>query len=195
MFTWIITHQTKILSIKDWVFTVENNFGNTLPLHEGQSIAHDWACMTVTEFDDKKYSFFAMEESFRKTNFWTKKAWDLFNLELCMQAWDRLDGHFVSWHIDTIWTVSDIEMAEDGSKKIWFSYNKERSLNVIKKWSITINWISLTVVDVDDWYLSVWLIPLTQEITNLWTIVIWNQVNLEFDMLWKYVINYNKSLQ
>lgn len=193
MFTWIITHQTKIISIDNWLFTVENPFG--LEIVEWQSIAHDWACMTVTSFDKKTYSFFAMEESFRKTNFWKKSVGDSFNLELCMQAGARLDGHFVSGHIDSTATVSKREFAEDWSLLLWFDFDKEWSKNVIEKWSITINGVSLTVVHVAPWYLSVWLIPLTQEVTNLGELTLWDTVNFEFDMFGKYVINYMNWIQ
>lgn len=188
MFTWIITHQTKILSINKGTFTVENPFWETLV--EWQSIWHDGACMTVTEFNNNQYSFFAMEESFRKTNFWIKNVGDSFNLELCLQAGSRLDWHIVSWHIDTVWTVSKRELADDWSLLLWFNFEKSWSDNVIEKWSITINWVSLTVVDKQPGFLSVRLIPLTQEVTNLWQLWLWDTVNLEFDMFGKYVINY-----
>lgn len=185
MFSWIIEQKAKILDIKDWIFTVENTFKESL--HIGQSIAHDWACMTIIEFNKDYYKFFSMEESLKITNFWSKKIWDYFNVERSLKIWDRIDWHFVSWHIDTVWIVDKIIINGDSSKIIYIKFDKKYANFIIKKWSITINWVSLTIVE--EWvdFLSVSLIHLTQEITNLWTLEYWNEVNLEFDMMWKYM--------
>jgi len=115
-------------------------------------------------------------------------------LLLKQHTWTRLDGHIVSGHIDTTWTVAKIEKADDWSLLLGFSFDASWTKNVIEKWSITINWVSLTVVDRDEWYLSVWLIPLTQEVTNLWDVQLWDTINLEFDMFGKYVINYMSQI-
>ena len=77
MFSWIIENKASILDINNWTYTVENIFKT--PLKQGISIAHDWACMTIIDSDEKKYSFFVMQESIKKTNFKTKKIWDLLN--------------------------------------------------------------------------------------------------------------------
>jgi len=185
MFSWIIEQKAKILDIKSWLFTIENTFKE--PLQVGQSIAHDWACMTIIQFDKEKYSFFSMQESLKITNFGTKKIWDYFNVERSLKIWDRIDWHFVSWHIDTIWTVDKLVINKDNSKIIYIKFDKKYANFIIKKWSITINWVSLTIVDEWEDFLSVSLIPLTQEITNLWDLEVWNKVNLEFDMMWKYI--------
>lgn len=192
MFTWIITHRWKITKIEKWVFTIENPFST--PLSQWQSIAHDGACMSITEIWETTYSFFAMEESFKKTNFGAKRTGDFFNLEQCLAAGQKLDGHFVTWHIDTTWTITKKEYGNDASCFLWVSYNPEYAKFVIKKWSIAINGVSLTVVDAEPWFLSVRLIPLTQELTNLWAVSIWDLVNLEFDMLGKYVIQHMEQL-
>jgi len=186
MFTGIIEHKAKILSVQDWVFRVENLFNENINIW--QSIAHDGACMTVNEIHDRSYSFFMMQESLEKTNFWKKNMWDTFNIERCLKIGDRIDGHFVSWHIDTTGEISMREQLSDNSLLLWVRFNKEFSLYTIEKWSITINGVSLTVVDTQPWYLSVSLIPLTQDWTNLWTIELWDKVNLEFDMLGKYIL-------
>jgi len=188
MFTWIITHQTIIRDVQWWLFTLEKS--PDLQLHLGQSIAHDGACMTITEVNHETYSFFAMEESFRKTNFAQKVIGETFNIELCVQASSMLDGHIVSGHIDTTWTVTETKLAEDGSKKLTISVDPQWNANLIPKGSITINGVSLTVVEIWSGRYTVWLIPLTQEITNLWEIKIGDLVNLEFDMIGKYIINY-----
>lgn len=185
MFSGIIEHKSKILNIENGKFTVENKFLEPIVL--GQSIAHDWACMTITEFDNEKYSFFAMEESLKLTNFWSKKIWDSFNIERCLKIWDRLDGHMVSGHVDNIWEVSNIKKFEDWSIEIFVKYDKDYSKYLIPKWSITINWTSLTIVQEIPGELSVCLIPLTQEITNLWDLIVWSKVNLEFDLVWKFL--------
>lgn len=190
MFSWIIETKAKILNIDNWNFTIENVFEE--PLKIGQSIAHDWACMTITNFDDKKYTFFVMQESFSKTNFWNKSPWDFFNVERCVKVWDRLDWHIVSGHIDTTWIVSKILRNSDNSLEINIKFDENFSKYIIPKWSITINWVSLTIVQEAKNLLSVCLIPITQEITNLWTLKVWDKVNLEFDIVGKYIYKNNK---
>lgn len=189
MFTGIIEQKAKILEHKWWKFVIENKFPWDLKL--GQSIAHDGACMTVDSITEKSYSFFMMQESLDKTNFWNKKVWDSFNLERCLKAHDRIDGHFVSWHIDTTWEVTHLETRDDNSLIIWVNFDKNFSNLTISKWSIAINGVSLTIVDKKPWYISVSLIPLTQDWTNLWEVKLWEKVNLEFDMLGKYILGKN----
>ena len=185
MFSWIIKNKAKILWINKWLFTVTNIFPHKLNIWE--SIAHDWACMTLTEIDNDTYSFFVMEESLKKTNFLQKEIWGYFNVESSLKLSDSLDWHFVTWHVDTTWIIKDIEIKNDKSKIIYISFDEKYKNLIINKWSITINGVSLTVVD--DWndYLSVSIIPLTQEITNLGLLKKWDIVNLEFDMIWKYI--------
>jgi len=185
MFSWIIENKSHILNINNWTYTVENIFKK--PLKQGISIAHDWACMTIIESDNEKYSFFVMEESIKKTNFKTKHIWDFFNIEWSLKLSDTMDGHFVSGHIDTTWIVEKIIENNDKSKYYFIKYDPKYNNLVIEKWSITINWVSLTVVE--DWkdYLSVSIIPHTQSITNIWLLKVWDTVNLEFDILWKYI--------
>lgn len=188
MFTGIITHQAKIVDSSQWVITIQSPF-NALP-NIWQSIAHDWACMSVTQTNqyNNTYSFFAMQESFNKTNFWLKKIWDSFNIELCMQAWARLDWHFVTWHIDTTGKCISTSQANDWSALLTIWFNKKRNPLLLPKWSIAVNGVSLTVVEVYEDYFTLRLIPLTQQETNLWKLTAWESVNLEFDMLGKYVL-------
>lgn len=189
MFTGIIEKKSKILEIDNWKFVIENKFPGELNLW--QSIAHDGACMTVDNISDANYSFFMMQESLSKTNFWYKKVWDYFNIERCLRANDRIDGHFVSWHIDTTWEIVTLEKLSDWSLIIWVSFHTSYSNLTISKWSIAINWVSLTIVDTKPWYISVSLIPLTQDWTNLWELQLAEKVNLEFDMLGKYILGKN----
>lgn len=187
MFTGIIEWKSKIVSINEWKFTIENKFWEDLKIW--QSIAHDWACMTIENFNEANYSFFVMQESLNKTNFGEKAVWDYFNIERCLKAGDRIDGHFVSWHIDTTGKISLLNKQDDNSLIIWISFSWEFSKYTIKKWSIAINGVSLTIVDAQNWYVSVSLIPLTQDWTNLGNIKIWDSINIEFDMLGKYILN------
>jgi len=186
MFSGIIENKAKIIAIDNGRFEIENSFDQ--PLNLGQSIAHDGACMTLEKFDDESYTFFAMQESLDLTNFWNKNIWDYFNVERCLKVWDRIDGHFVTGHIDTTWTVTVFEQNSDESWRLWISFDENNSKYVVKKWSISINWVSLTVVAETAGYLEVCVIPLTLEITNLWKLQISDHVNLEFDMLWKYIL-------
>lgn len=187
MFSGIIEHKAKILAIDAGRLSVENTFSDTLQI--GQSIAHDWACMTVETFDDDSYTFFAMAESFDKTNFWSKQVWESFNVERCLKIWDRVDGHFVTGHVDTIGAVSVFEQNSDESWRLGIAFDESYSKYVIDKGSITINGTSLTIVAHSSWYLEVCIIPLTLEMTNLWKLKRADRVNLEFDMLWKYILN------
>jgi riboflavin synthase len=187
MFSWIVENKAKIIGINSGRFTVENIFSHELKV--GQSIAHDWACMTVEKFNKETYTFFAMEETLKKTNFWKKKTWDNFNLERCLIVWDRLDGHFVTGHIDTVWKINNIEVMQDSSVVMQISFDEEFSKLLVYKWSITVNWVSLTIISNSNTYFEISLISHTLKITNLWDLKIWDYVNLEFDILGKYILN------
>lgn len=191
MFSWIIKNKAKILNIENWTFTVENIFWEELK--EWMSITHDWACMSILNPEKEKYSFFAMKETIKKTNFWDKKIWDTFNVEWSLKISDTLDWHFVSGHIDTTWEVEKIIENEDSSKYIFIKYDEKYNDLVIEKWSIAVNGVSLTVVEDGKDYFSVSIIPLTQEITNIWDLKVWDSVNLEFDMFAKYIKKLTKK--
>lgn len=187
MFSWIIESKAKILWIESGKFLVENTLHETVTI--GQSVAHDGACMTIEKWDEKSYSFFAMEESFKKTNFWKKKIWDFFNVERCLKVGDRIDGHFVSWHIDTTGEIKKVSIEADGSKIITILFPREMRKYLIEKWSIAVNWASLTLFDIKEDSFNISLIPFTQQITNLGNLKESDTVNLEFDMIWKYIMN------
>jgi riboflavin synthase len=143
--------------------------------------------MTITESDEKQYSFFVMEESIKKTNFENKQVWDTFNVEKSLKLSDSLDWHFVSGHIDTTWEITNIDKNKDGSIYIYISFDKRFKNLIIEKGSITVSWVSLTIVDEWKDSLNISIIPLTQKLTNLWDVKVWDKVNLEFDILWKYI--------
>ncbi|MCH8518790.1 riboflavin synthase [Candidatus Gracilibacteria bacterium] len=187
MFTGIIETKTEILSRDQGRFTLRNPFPEELKL--GQSIAHDGACMTVESFNDNVYTIFMMEESLQKTHFSEKKIGDSLNLERCLKVDDRIDGHFVSGHIDCVGEVSLVEKKPDGSLIVGVSFAKDKSLYTIEKGSIALNGASLTIVEKQEGYISVSLIPLTQDWTNLGTLRIGDKVNIEFDILGKYILN------
>lgn len=189
MFSGIIEAQGEIIA-KQWgTFVIRHSFGNDLSLW--QSIAHDGACMTLTAYDEETYTFFAMGESFSKTNFTNKRIGEYMNIERCVRIWDRIDGHIVSWHIDTTWIVSNVQGHNDGSCMLCVQFDPLWDKYVIEKGSVTINGVSLTITDVSSWSLCVWIIPHTQEITNLWVLTKDSVVNLEFDMLGKYIWKQN----
>lgn len=191
MFTWITEKQVKIKNIEAGRFTVENPFAD---LSIGQSIAHDGACMTLVDITPDTYSFFAMEETLRRTNFGTKKVGDTFNIERCLKSDGRLDGHFVTGHIDTTGTVTKIENKSDDSRVITISFPAENANLMVEKWSIAVNGVSLTVVDVGVDFFTISLIPHTLEVTNIGKLIVNDTVNLEFDLLGKYVAKQMKKL-
>ncbi|USN58409.1 MAG: riboflavin synthase [Candidatus Peribacteria bacterium] len=165
MFSGIIESTAKILQITDGRFTVENVFEE--PLQVGQSIAHDGACMTIESWNQESYTFFAMAESMRRTNFGAKQVGDRCNVERCVKVGDRIDGHFVTGHIDTTGTLENIENIADGSKIYTIRFPGEYTKYLVSKGSISINGVSLTVMSPSLGSLQVSLIPLTQEMTNL----------------------------
>lgn len=165
MFSGIIESTAKILQITDGHFTVENVFEE--PLEIGQSIAHDGACMTIESWNQESYTFFVMEESLKRTNFGAKQVGDTFNVERCVKVGDRIDGHFVTGHIDTTGRLESIESISDGSKIYTVTFPREYTKYLVSKGSISINGVSLTVMSPSSGSLQVSLIPLTQEMTNL----------------------------
>lgn len=191
MFSWIIEHTAKILSIHEGLFTVENRCTDILK--EGQSISHDGACMTLTDISQDHYSFFSMEETLRVTNFGTKKVWDIFNVERSLKLSDRLDGHIVSGHVDGVGHVVQLIQKDDRSLFLTVQCDTLEIKFVIRKWSIALNGVSLTVVDVTESTVTVSLIPLTQKWTNLWSLQLGESINIEYDMVAKYIANMTPS--
>lgn len=188
MFTGIIEKKAKILSIEDGMFTLENTLGEIPTI--GQSIAHDGACMTITRADAESYSFFSMAESMAVTNYRAKKVGDMMNVERCLRIGDRIDGHIVSGHVDRVGSVIDRREIPDGSLILTISRPEPESHYTIRKGSITINGVSLTITEDTNTSISVSLIPLTQDFTNLGNLQIGDIVNLEYDMFAKYAEKY-----
>ncbi len=189
MFSGIAQWQAPILSIDQGLFTVFNIFDKVVL---GQSIAHDGACMTVTEIGDESYSFFAMQETLEKTNFQDKKVWQSFNVEQCIKYGDLVDGHFVSWHIDTTGFIYDSVQREDASHYVTIATDVMYRPYLIDKGSVALNGISLTVIDPHIYethcLFSVSLIPFTLAHTNRNTLQKDDRVNIEYDMIAKYAV-------
>ncbi|HFS67935.1 MAG TPA: riboflavin synthase [Flavobacteriia bacterium] len=188
MFTGIIEELGTIIALKkeeeNLHISVSCSFLKDLKID--QSIAHNGICLTVINKDDKSYTVTAIKETLDITNLNMLKIGDKVNLERGMKLGDRLDGHIVQGHVDQIGECIAIKN-EDGSYLYTFKYNPNKNNITIEKGSITINGISLTVVNSEKNSFSVAIIPFTFENTNLKNIKIGDSVNLEFDVIGKYV--------
>lgn len=156
----------------------------TEELQIDQSVAHNGTCLTVVDIDGDQYTVTAIEETLQKTNLGRLQVGEKINLERCTQLNGRLDGHIVQGHVDTVGKCEEIEQF-DGSRKFTFSYTGD--FVTVEKGSITINGVSLTVVDSQKNQFSVFIIPFTFEHTSFKNISKGDQVNLEFDIIGKYV--------
>ncbi|MBB79121.1 MAG: riboflavin synthase [Crocinitomicaceae bacterium] len=163
-------------------FTIASSFTNELKID--QSISHDGCCLTVIDIENDEYTVTAIKETINKTNLSDWKVGTKVNLERCTKMNGRLDGHIVQGHVDTTGTCLNIE-DENGSWKYTFKYNSKDV--TVEKGSITINGISLTVLDSKENSFSVCIIPYTYENTNLHEIKAGDLVNLEFDIIGKYI--------
>ena len=186
MFTGIIEQLgqiTKVVKEAENVnFTVKADFTNELKVD--QSVAHNGTCLTVVEINGNEYVVTAIKETLDKTNLGTWEVGTKVNLERCMQMNGRLDGHIVQGHVDTTATCISIENQE-GSWKFTFKYETEQV--TVEKGSITVNGVSLTVVDSKPNQFSVCIIPFTYEHTNFHQLEVGSKINLEFDIIGKYV--------
>lgn len=163
-------------------FTVKSSITHELKID--QSVAHNGCCLTVVAIKNDTYVVTAIKESLDKTNLGTWKVGTKVNLERCMQLGARLDGHIVQGHVDTTGECISVENQE-GSWKYTFSYDMEQP--TMNKGSITVNGVSLTVVDSEPGLFSVCIIPYTHEHTNFHTLEPGSKINLEFDIIGKYV--------
>ncbi|TLX70938.1 riboflavin synthase [Labilibacter sediminis] len=169
--------------------TMECSFVDELKID--QSIAHNGVCLTVVKKTDKTYTVTAIQETLDKSNLGVLKVGDKVNLERSMIMNGRLDGHIVQGHVDQ--TAKCIEVKEaDGSWYFTFQYdiNKEKASQgymTVEKGSVTVNGVSLTVVDSKDDRFSVAIIPYTYEFTNFHQFEVGSIINIEFDILGKYI--------
>ncbi|WP_445757468.1 riboflavin synthase [Polaribacter sp.] len=151
-----------------------------------QSVAHNGVCLTVVAIKNDEYTVTAIKETLDKTTIGYLKIDDIINLERAMKLGDRLDGHIVQGHVDGTGICKKIS-DEDGST--WFTFQYERNKNnlTIEKGSITVNGVSLTVINSKENEFSVAIIPYTKEHTTFKTLELNDIVNLEFDVIGKYV--------
>ena len=174
---------------------IDNHNGNlrlwvkasfTDELSVDQSVAHNGVCLTIEDITDTSYQVSAIQETLRKTNIGSLKPADKINLERAMVANDRMDGHIVQGHIDQTAVCTKITEV-DGSWEYFFEYDSKRGNITINKGSICVNGVSLTVVDSQTSSFSVAIIPHTFEHTNFHLLKEGDVVNLEFDIIGKYV--------
>ena len=156
-----------------------------------QSVAHNGICLTVVSIDGNTYTVTAIQETLNKTNLGSLAENDFVNIERAMKLGDRLDGHMVQGHVDQIATCVDV-LEENGSWRYTFEYDKDLNNITIEKGSITVNGVSLTVVDSKLNRFSVAIIPYTYNHTNFKTLKINDTVNLEFDVIGKYITRLNE---
>lgn len=189
MFTGIIETLAEVKDIQiegsNIHFTLASDIANELKVD--QSVSHNGVCLTVVKIMDDQYVVTAIEETLNKSNLGDLKVGDQVNIERCTKVGGRLDGHIVQGHVDQTGICTDKE-DKDGSIIFTFQYNVDPSgYFTVEKGSITVNGISLTVVDSIDDKFSVAIIPYTLEHTNLKDVQPGDKVNLEFDIIGKYV--------
>jgi len=188
MFTGIIEELGEVTNLKkdqeNLHITVKSKISSELKID--QSLAHDGVCLTVVQLTDDTHTVTAIKETIDKSNIGHLKIGDKVNLERAMKLGARLDGHIVQGHVDQIGSCTDIKESE-GSWVFTFEYDNNLNNITIEKGSITINGTSLTVVNSKDNSFSVAIIPYTYENTNFHNFKIGSLVNLEFDVIGKYV--------
>jgi riboflavin synthase len=188
MFTGIIETLGEIKAIEkeggNVHLTITSSITNELKID--QSVAHNGVCLTVTSIENKEYTVTAIQETIDKTNLSDWKIGAAVNLERGIKLGDRLDGHIVQGHVDQIGICKAIKEA-NGSWYYTFDYDPSLNNLTIEKGSITVNGVSLTVVNSMKNEFSVAIIPYTYEHTNFHNFEVGTKVNLEFDVIGKYV--------
>ena len=188
MFTGIIETLATLSRIEKENTNVHFTFNSSIT-HElkiDQSVAHNGVCLTVVSINGNEYTVTAIDETLQKTNLGTLHVGDIVNLERCMSANGRFDGHIVQGHVDEIGTVVSI-IDNKGSWTYTISYHPSSKNITVEKGSITINGTSLTVVNSHNNEFSVCIIPYTFENTVFKNLKVNHSVNLEFDIVGKYV--------
>ncbi len=193
MFSGIVETMAKVVAVEqdkeNKHFTLTCEFGNELKID--QSVAHNGVCLTVVKREGKSYVVTAMDETLKRSNLGLLQPGDEVNVERSMQMNGRLDGHIVQGHVDTTATCTKIEDAE-GSYIYTFEYEVsnemiERGYFTVDKGSVTVNGVSLTVCNPTRNSFQVCIIPFTFEHTNFHNLKVGSKVNIEFDILGKYI--------
>ena len=189
MFSGIVEEAAKVVSIEkeqdNLHITMECSFVNELKID--QSVAHNGVCLTVVRKTETAYTVTAIRETLIKSNLGQLQVGDKVNLERSMLLNDRLDGHMVQGHVDQTAECTAVEEA-DGSWYFTFRYDPSKGNLTVEKGSIAVNGVSLTVVNSQDGSFQVAIIPYTYQVTNFHQINPGTIVNLEFDIIGKYVM-------
>jgi riboflavin synthase len=188
MFTGIIETLGTVTSLRkeqeNLHITVSSTISKDLKID--QSVAHNGICLTVVSQNEESHTVTAIYETLQKTNLGSIQEGSLVNLERCMQMNGRLDGHIVQGHVDQTGICIALE-EQEGSWFYTFIYDEDKGNVTVEKGSICVNGISLTVVNSKPGQFSVAIIPYTYEHTNLQSVKSGDMVNLEFDIIGKYV--------
>jgi riboflavin synthase len=189
MFTGIIENIGQIKAIEhkgsNISFWIQSPLSNQLKID--QSVSHNGVCLTVESIENETHKVTAIAETLEKTNLGFLKSGDLLNLERCMLMNGRLDGHIVQGHVDTIAKcITYIE--KDGSWEYTFDFDQKFAALLIEKGSVCVNGISLTAFDVTLNSFTVAIIPYTYSHTNMQYLKVGDNVNIEFDVLGKYIL-------
>lgn len=188
MFTGIIETLGEVKAVRaegdNLHFTISSAISRDLKID--QSVAHNGVCLTVVGLNEDTHTVTAIEETLSKTNLGHLQVGDKVNLERCMQMNARLDGHIVQGHVDQTATCILVN-ALDGSWEYRFKYDANKGNVTVEKGSVCINGISLTVVNSEKDEFSVFIIPYTYEHTNLHQVKVGDIINIEFDIIGKYV--------
>lgn len=192
MFTGIIEHMGEVVSLQKEAENLHISIRTpiTQELKIDQSVAHNGVCLTVVAIEGDIYTVTVIKESLQKTNLGNLQLGDQVNIERCMKLGDRLDGHLVQGHVDQ--TAKCVDVVEvDGSWYFTFSHENLGNFTV-EKGSICVNGVSLTVVNSQTDSFSVAIIPYTYNHTNFHNFKVGTVVNLEFDILGKYIVKMNQ---
>ncbi len=193
MFSGIVEEVGKVLSGDNFILKIGCNKVLT-DIKRGDSIAVNGVCLTVKEMGRDFFQADVSQETFRRSNFSTLKIGDYVNLERALKVGDRISGHIVQGHVDTVGKVLGIKKLSE-FYEMDFSYPSEFSPYVVEKGSISINGISLTIAFCNNSFFRIAVIPHTFSETNLKYLKAGNLVNLEFDILGKYIISFLKKME
>ncbi|MBK9420488.1 MAG: riboflavin synthase [Flavobacteriales bacterium] len=187
MFTGIVEEVAQVLEVrvsgsnKDLIIRAKM----TPELGVDQSVAHNGVCLTVVELLGDAYRVTAVEETLQRSNLGALKTGDLVNVERCLRVGDRLDGHMVQGHVDTVVACTQLE-ERNGSWLFTFALPEQEKM-LVEKGSICLNGISLTIAAIDPHGFTVAVIPYTHAHTTFSTLVVGENVNVEYDVVGKYV--------
>lgn len=188
MFTGIVETLGKVTDVRsekgNTHFTIQSDISSELKID--QSVSHNGVCLTVVGLGESSHVVTAVEETLKKSNLSDLQSGDSVNLERCMQMNGRLDGHIVQGHVDQTAVCTEVKVLE-GSWEYTFDYDSEAGNVTVEKGSVCVNGISLTVVNSREHSFSVAIIPYTFEHTTMQFLEVGQRVNLEFDIIGKYV--------